>query len=240
MVDTARSMITNALLDINVLADGETPTATQAAGGLRILNNMIDSWNIKPYRVYGAYSVLVPLISNQGTYTWGTGGNINSPRPGVIQSAFLRNTTLPANNVQDIPLPILSNFEFQNAPFKAQTTSQPYYVYINETYPLTQVTLYPIPTDGNYSVVLWYSGLISNFALDDQIILAPGYSRAIQSNLAIELSPSYGAQVDPSTQLIANESLQDLTAKNFQMQEITGIQSTQYDIRTNLYWSSTT
>jgi len=47
MADTALTIITDSLLDIGVLADEEVPTASQAAGALRKLNNLIDSWNIE-------------------------------------------------------------------------------------------------------------------------------------------------------------------------------------------------
>ena len=91
------------------------------------LNDLIDSWNLDPQAVYGANQYIIPLVANQGVYTIGSGGNLNIPRPTLIQQAFIRQTSLPVNNQTDIPLPILTNQQWANLPQKAQVSSFPFY-----------------------------------------------------------------------------------------------------------------
>jgi hypothetical protein len=224
MAYTALDLITDTLVDLGVLADEETPTDSQAQGGLRKLNNMLEDWNIQSFLVYGATSDVFPLISNQGTYTIGTGGNFNIPRPNNIVSAAVRDISLPAANRLDYALDILNDMEYQDIALKGLTTNLPMAIYFDNQFPLMNAYLYPIPSTTQYSLVLWTSGIISSFALTDTVALAPGYKRAIMTNLCLELAPSYGAQavqVAEAMRRNAKSAKDNLKVQNFQLTPLT-------------------
>ena len=239
MVDTALTLITDALLDLGVLADEETPTASQAAGALRKLNNMIDAWNIESLMVYGANSYTLPLVPGQGVYTIGPTGNLNIPRPALIQSAYLRDTLAPVEFRQDLPLYIATDHEWQDVAFKSQTASYPFNtVWFDYAFPLVKAYVNPIPTTNQYSLILWASALLNNLTLYDPIILSPGYKRALTANLSIELAPSYQVQVPDTIARIAMDSKMKIKMNNVQVDEMDlpiGLSTGYYDIRTNRY-----
>ena len=222
MVDTALTLITDALLDLGVLADEETPTASQAAGALRKLNNMIDSWNIESMLVYGAVFNLLPMVPGQSSYTVGPGGNLDIPRPTAIQSISFRDITQPLAQQLDIPVEIFTDRDWQDVPLKNMTSTYPFNgVWVDYDFPLIKLRPNPIPSSSQYSMVVWTSGLISNLTLYQAISLAPGYKRALTANLSVELSPSYQVQVPDVIARIANESKAQLKINNFQLNELT-------------------
>lgn len=239
MADTALTLITDALLDLGVLADEETPSASQAQGGLRKLNNLLDSWNIENLMVYGAQSYTIPLVSGQASYTIGTGGNLNIPRPTSIQSAYVRDLTLPVAQRLDYPLYMYTNQEWSDVAFKGQTASWPNWgVWFDDSYPLINAYVNPVPNTSQYGLVIWIAGDLANLDLNDVISLAPGYKRAIVANLAIEMAPSY--QVEPSAAIveIARQSKSLIKSKNFQLNELQidpRLTGAVFDYRTGYY-----
>jgi len=237
MADTALTLITDALVDLGVLSDDETPSASQAVGGLRKLNNMIDAWNIENLMVYGAMPYVLPLVAGQNAYTIGPSGNLNIPRPATVESVYLRDNTQPVSNQLDLPLYMYNDMEWQEVGFKGQTATYPNNgVWINQSFPLLVANFDPIPSTSQYSAVFWVSGLISTLGINDVVTLAPGYKRALTSNLAIELAPSYGVEVSSATVKIAQDSIEKLKIKNYQLNEMELPYSLQgwgnFDIRT--------
>lgn len=216
MAETALDLITNSLLDLGVLADEETPTASMAVGALRKLNNMIDAWNIENLMVYGGIQNVFPLTPNKGVYTLGIGGDFNIPRPNSINEITIRDVI----QQQDFPIEIYNESQYASIGLKQQTSNLPLGVYVDSLYPLNNVYLWPIPSTSQYSLVMWTNGIIDNFNLDDVIALAPGYKRALESNLCIELSASYGKEVTPSIARIAEDSKAKLKAQNLQLNRL--------------------
>jgi len=238
MADTALDLIVDALLDLGVLADEETPTASQAAGALRKLNNMIDAWNIENLMVYGSQQYIFPLTANQGVYSIGPTGTLNIPRPAQIQSAFIRDVNASAPYRADIPLYIYNDQEWQDVTFKGQTESYPLGIWFNNTSPLIYAYLNPVPSTTQYSVVFWAAGQLANLNLTDVINFAPGYKRALSSNLAIELAASYQVEPPGSVVSIAQKSKSWLQVNNLQINEMNlpvGLDHPWFDIRTGWY-----
>lgn len=217
-METARNLITNALLDLGVLADGETPTASEAVGGLRKLNNMLDAWNIERLMIYGAIQNVFTLAPDQGTYTLGISGNFNIPRPNEVMAAYLRDTA--SNPQADIPIYIQTNEEYADLPYKLEAQTYPYNIYINNTFPLSTVYLNPVPTSTQYKLVLWTSGIISNLDLDSQFTFPAGYAQTIEANLAIILAPSYGVEPSAVTVNLARTGKSNIKAQNFNINEL--------------------
>lgn len=237
MVDTARTIVTDALRDAGVVADEETPTASQVVGGLRKFNNMIDAWNIDNLLVYGSTQYVFPFVPNKGTYTLGPGGDFNMPRPNSITSAYIRDTTLPLDQQMDYEIKIFNNNEYADIPWKNMQSTYPFMgVWFDDSFPLINVKVVPVPTTNQYSLVFWVNGIISNFALNDPILLAPGYKRALTANLVIELCDSYSIEPRASTVRIAGESKQGLMRQNVQIDELYTGGWRGYDVLTNRYY----
>jgi hypothetical protein len=220
MAYTALNLITDVLLDMGVIADQETPTASQAAGALVKLNDLIESWNLDPQKLYGATQYLVPLIANKSTYTIGSGGDLNISRPADITNAFVRNNVLAASQRQDIPITILTDQQWQDVPVKGQQGSYPYAIWFNMEYPLITAYITPIPTGGNYSLVLWDKNDNQQLALNTVLSLPQGYKRALKYGLFIELASGYQLEVPLTISTLAGTSKMSIDRQNLQVNEL--------------------
>lgn len=238
---TARDIIKEALTDLGVLADGKSPSASQALGGLGKLNDMLDAWNNSPLMVYGASSSILPFVANQQIYTIGVGGNLNIPYPSnKIQSAYVRDTSLPLAQQMDYPLYLYNNQEWADVRFKGLSADWPNWgVWFDYNYPLINAYMNPIPSGSQYSMVIWVPGIIANLTLDQVVALPAGYKRCISSNLCPELEGSYGVQTPDRILEIAKDSMANIKVSNLQINELVIDpvlrSNSRYDIRTGRY-----
>lgn len=238
MADTVYDLITESFMDLGVLADGEAPSASQAQGALRKLNNMLDAWNMESLMVYGSQSYVFPLVTSQGTYTIGTGGDFNMPRPNKITGVYLRDVALPPQTQLDLPVTLLTEMEYQNVAFKAQQSTLPYYAYVDNSYPLSTISINPVPSTSQFSLVIWVDGLFSGLTLYQNFLLPPGYKRAITANLAIELAPQYEQEPSAITYQIATSGKDAIRANNLQSNTLSldpRLTSSWFDIRQGRY-----
>lgn len=233
MAYTALNLITDVLLDMGVIADQETPTAAQSVGALTKLNDLIESWNIDPQKLYGATQSILPFIANQATYTIGSGGDLNIARPNGIFAAFVRNTSATPSQQQDIPITILNDQQWADIPTKGMLGSYPYAVWFNMTNPLITAYITPIATDANYSLVIWDNNDNATLSLNTVLVLPPGYKRALKYGLFIELAPSYQIQVPAEITTLAATSKMSIDRQNLQINTLETSGATRYDILSN-------
>jgi hypothetical protein len=235
MAYTTLNLITDVLLDMGVIADQETPTASQSVGALVKLNDLIESWNIDPLKLYGATQRLMPFVPNQQAYTIGIGGNLNIPRPDSITEAFVRSTSQAPSQQQDIPLKVFTDQEWAELPVKGQTGTFPYAVWFDMTFPLITAYVTPIPTGSNYSLMFFDQNSISELALNTVLTLAPGYKRALKYGLYIELAPSYQIQVPPAITTLAATSKMSIDRQNTEINELQTSGTMRYNVLSNTF-----
>jgi hypothetical protein len=211
---TALDLITRSLRLLGVLAAGEAAHAEDAQDALAVLNDMLDAWLLEELLVYGIDRSTFPLVPNVSSYTIGTGGVLNTPRPVRIERAGL--VDLQSTPTLEVPLEVLNEQEYQQITVKGTTSTWPRWLYYDRAYPLGHVILWPVPTLANQLVLyLWHQ--LSQIPLTSTVVdLAPGYRRCVQYNLAVELAPEYG--VSPSVQVLdlASESKDRLKSVNYQ------------------------
>jgi len=236
MADTALTLITDTLLDMGVLANQAQPTAQQTQQALRKLNGMLESWSIEGLLTYGISANILSLVAGKQVYTLGVGGDLSIPYPNSIINQTIRNTSLPAAQQQDYPLYRYNDQEWSQIPFKSQASTWPNWgIWFNETFPLMKANVLPIPTTNQYSIVIWTEDNIGNYTANTVLSLAPGYRRAITTNLYLELAPSYSIQVDDQARQNASESKGIVQINNLQINGLTPNFSNAkwYDIVTN-------
>lgn len=240
MAYTTLNLITDVLLDMGVIADQQTPTAAQSVGALTKLNDLIESWNLDPQKLYGATQNLLPFVANQASYTIGLGGNLNITRPDMIAQAFVRNTSAVPSQQQDIPITVLTKEQWEDIPMKSMTGTYPYAVWFNMTNPLITAYVTPIPTGSNYSLMFFDQNAISELALNTVLALPPGYKRALKYGLFIELAPSYQIEVPNTITTLAATSKMSVDRSNVEINELETSGTGRYDILSNTIrdWSS--
>jgi len=202
---TARSLIARSLRELGALAVGETPTADEASDALTTLNELLEAWSLERLMVYHIAEVTKALTASTASYTIGSGGSINTARPLRIENAVLRDA-----NTLDIPVRLLTRQEYAGIALKQTTSTYPYWLYYDNHYNASgygTITLWPVPSTSDKTLHLWLWQPLSSVAtLDTTIDLPPGYTRALRSNLALELAAEYGREVPTTLLTVALDS----------------------------------
>jgi hypothetical protein len=199
---TVREAGNHALHELGVLAAGETGTADDLNESLEMLNLLVDQWAAERLMIFTVSRTTCNLIPSQQTYTVGTGGDFNVPRPVYVDHVTYinNNMTIPI----ELRLTSLTDDAWAAVPIKDQTVPLPDCYYYNPTFDGAgwgTLKLWKIPTLANLVGVLYAPQQISEFTgLDDVISLPPGYRRMIVKNLACDLADHFGRQ--PSKGLI--------------------------------------
>lgn len=196
---TISDIISNAMLEIGVLAAGETLSAEDAAFGLSKVNRMFDNWNTESNFIYGTLLFQGTLTANKNPHTIGPAAStpdftVTTARPLKILGANLVLTDQTPNIFR--PLKIVDDEWWMNNPVPSLATQIPYYLWPNYSWPTASLFLWPVPTTA-YGIRLDLWTLFSSMALADTFTLPPGYEDAVTLSLAESLTSSYGKQPSP-------------------------------------------
>lgn len=224
---TAQGIITQALKKIGVLTKSSVPDADESADGLVSLNNLLSSWSNESLLIYArtweAFS-----ITGAASYTIGTGQTLNTVRPISIISAYVTQGTT------DYQLSIIPDEVYAQIPVKT-TTGIPENLNYDNGFAAGKIRLYPV-ANTTYTLNLLSEKQLSTFALTDTVSLPPGWERALVYNLAVEMSPEYGVDLDALTLAIARESkgmISLAVSKNRQMTSLVSSKD-RYSIYTDI------
>lgn len=195
---TAREIITRAMQRGGILTKTEQPDADEANDALDTLNNMLSSWSNEGLLIYSRTLENFTLTSGVASYTMGTGGVFNTTRPLFIAEAYVR------DGDTDLDVSVIDDGAYSNIADK-DALGVPYWLNCNNGFPLATIRLWPVPSS-SYVLYLLSEKELTQFTLDDTVSLPPGWKKALIDNLAVELQPEYGQQVDPFVLKKANEA----------------------------------
>ncbi|MGN8022261.1 hypothetical protein ACTJJ7_16280 [Phyllobacterium sp. 22229] len=213
---TARDLITATLKDCGAVGVGQTPSAEDANDALIRLNAMLAQWSRRRWLVYHLIDVVFPANGSL-SYTIGTGGTINTPRPDQIEAAFFRQVVGVPGNQVDYPLTILNSREDYNLIALKALASFPECLFYDSGYPLGNVYIWPVPSS-LYEVHLSIKAQLQSFpTLDTVLNLPPEYEEALRVNLAIRLRISYQLPPDPALNALAKVALNTIKNSNTQI-----------------------
>jgi len=192
----ARTLISDAFRLIGVTRTGQTPSADALADGLSTLNGMLDAWANERLMVPMIVRRVLDLIAGQQTYTIGTAGNWNVPRPMRIEGAGLISGTT------ETPMDHALTFQHWAAISNKSQSGRPYKLYYDKAFPLGNVSLWPVPDDSSLDVALYCWAPLLAFAdlATTQYDLPAGYELALRFNLAVNLIPAFTIQNKSSMQ----------------------------------------
>src|SRR5262245_56481947 len=195
---TVRDLVTNALKRIRVLQAGEVPSAEDAADALARLNSWITSLSLEQLTVYTVTRATWPLTPT--TYTIGTGGTINQPRPvsadWISSIGYQDKTVTPTLEYLQ---PVMTEDQYAAISQKDRQAASPSVWYYNPTYPLGTLRPSPLPTGSNLEGVIYLPTPVTAFAsLQTSVALPPGYEWFLTDNLALKLAPEWEAEIPPA------------------------------------------
>jgi len=195
---------------IGATGKGETPDNDEATDGLAALNTMLDNWKLDRLLVYQIVQTSHTWPAATTSRTIGASGNFAVVRPDEIDSAFVRD----ASN-QDSPLTVLEDRkQYDSIVIKSTQSTLPQLLFYDTAYPLGVIYLYPVPSEQVTLLLNTWQTLQSFATLTTELALPPGYQRAIEYNLAIEIAPDYGRIVDPQVTMIASQSKSAIMGRN--------------------------
>lgn len=197
---TALQIITKALQKNGVLFASEAPSSDMAADGLSALNAMIDSLSNDSLMIYARTSENFPLVGGQATYSIGPSQTFNTVRPIAIVDACY--TRLFPNF--DEPVSIISDELYAGITDKV-SMGRPRVINYNNNFPTAEIKLWPTP-DQNYQLYMTTEKPLANWTLHQDVLLPPGWERALIFNLAIDLAPDYGQPISDALANGARES----------------------------------
>lgn len=204
---TAQTLIDRACRLVGAVASGESASTDETADFLIALNAMIESWNLDRLAIYAISDVTKVLTASDGSYTIGSGGDINTTRPVSIHSA-----SVTVSGV-DLPVQVISKDAFDSIS-SVSSTGVPDRLYYEPAYPLGIVNLYPLP-DSTYTLTLAVRTPLTSFATaGTSVSLPPGYERALAYNLAIEIAPELGRPVPAEVARVAAVSMAAIKRNN--------------------------
>lgn len=195
---TANDLIEASLREIGVLAAGESAAYDDAGDALETLNRLIDQWATERLKMYTVTRTTWTISANDGSYTVGSGGDVDVARPVFVDHVNFIDTSQDPD--LEMELNPLTEDAYARIGEKADTSTYPTAYYYNPTYSsgLATLELYPIPTSSDLEGALYARAHVSQFAaLTTTVSLPPGYERMIVKELAIELAPSYNRQPSP-------------------------------------------
>jgi len=210
---TALDLINGSLRLLGVLASGEVAPNSEANDAFSSLNDMIDTWSNESLLIYEKAYETFGVNVNQQSYQWGAGAtDFNSPRPQRLENINWQQVT--ATTTLELPVDILNKDQWAAISIKGITSSIVTRAWLEFTYPNATLWLWPIPSVAANIVVWSWKPLIDIASINTTLSLPPGYQRALRYNLALELAPEYGVQVDPIVEAHAIESKANLKVMN--------------------------
>jgi hypothetical protein len=213
------AVITPALKEVGVLAIGETATAEDANDCLTALNQLIDQWAAERLMVYTTTRTTWTITASDGSYTVGSGGDINIAWPRYVDGISYVDTSPDPDH--ETPLSRLTEDAYAAIAAKALTSTLPTDFYYNPTYPLGALSLFPIPTSSTLTGVIYHPTAVTSFAaLTTSVSLPPGYERMLRKNLATEVAPMFGRQVDQLLMKQAQDSKEVVKRSNKRLMDM--------------------
>lgn len=216
---TQRDLISRALIANGSYAPGDPISAVDLQTGSELLAEIIDEWasQANALTVLTVNRQVYDLDGSKGgptnPYTYGPGGDWDTgtaARPPMIQDANLvLNSSSPA---VEIPLAIVTTDMYAAQPIKELTNSLPVWLYYNDTVPLGQVFLWPIPTDAANDVALYVPVVTPAFVdLSTLYVCPPGYQKTLR--LCLQAAMVTPFSVNPAVaQKVITDAEQSLTA----------------------------
>jgi hypothetical protein len=182
-------------------AAGRTASPSELTRGLQVFANMVDTSNTSRANIFCEVENQFPTVANQQTYSWGTGGTWNAPRPLRVTQA---NLILPTSPVIRRPMAIWDRSEWAGIILQGiYTWPQGMYLDYAQTAldsitPAANVYLEPIP-DGVYQIETYsWQANVAPATLATAIAFPAGYNEFWLYGLAMRLAPMHGLEVPQS------------------------------------------
>lgn len=213
-VITARDLVTDALLELNIYDPSATISPEDAAYVLRKLNRILDNWNAERPAVYAEVFNSYTLTPALSPHTIGPSGTwVVTSRPVTIERVTL---LLNSTNSPQVDICVRDAAWYGGLTIPSLSTALPTDVYYAPEWPNGKLYFYPVPSSA-LAVVLWTRTILAKLALADAFTLPPGYQDALTLTLCEDIAPTYEKTVAPSLAKKANEARDRIFSNNVEI-----------------------
>ena len=182
-------LLTLCLKDIGIVGEGQTASPDSMQDAFDTLKQMLGMWQADKLYIYASKEISVTL-TGAASYTVGTGGVVNIPRPVKIAAAFWRSGNI------DYAMQVLNSFEDYERIALKDSGALPSAVCYVASYPLATLYVYPSTSTGDLRLVTRID-LPSYVDSYDDLALPPEYAMAIRYSLDELLSVSFQTPLRP-------------------------------------------
>ena len=215
---SAQSLIVSVFRMLGITAQGEDPTAAELLDGKARLDELVDAWGLDRLVQPVVRRAQYTTVAGQASYTIGPAGTVPTPdwigpRPEFVGYVALLLTNSTPNT--ELPLGELTDMSYTTISQKTLSNSQPTAWKYTPTSPAGTFTLWPVPDNSTYPIVVYASEAVLPFtSLTASYSLPSGYMRALRYNLAREIAHEYGRDLPQRIEQLALESLGAVRAHN--------------------------
>ena len=208
---TAGEIIKGALRLIGQLAEGEEPSAETMQDSITAINQMIQSWDIERLSVFSTQDQVFTWPANIASRTIGPTGDFVGNRPIEVDDATYFKD--PSSGLS-FGIKLINQQQYDGIAMKTVTSTYPQVIWVNNTFPDMEMTVYPVPTRALEWHIISVEQLTEVSSVATNMYFPPGYLRAFRYNLAMELAPEFGVEPSPQVQRIAMSSKRNLKRVN--------------------------
>ncbi len=214
---TYQNLVDGALRLVNRLGSGDSPTSTESADYLIVLNEFIDAMTARLGPIYEETTDSVTWTGGQASRTIGTSGNFNVARPQKILAAYFRDSG-GSDNAMDV----ISHQAYQGVSSKTLSVQFPQYLAYNPTFTSSLGTLFiwPIPPSDATIRIVSKKPLAAVSALSNTVTLPPGYQEMFRYNLSLRFAPENGRESFPFVYKNAEDTLWAIERANDTTEEM--------------------
>ena len=209
---TAAELIDGSLRLLGVLAEGETPSAAVMQDSIMAMNQMIQSWDTERLSVFSTQDQVFTWPAYTMSRTIGPTGDFVGNRPIEVDDATYFKD--PSSGLS-FGIKIINQQQYDGIAFKTVTSTYPQVMWINNTFPDMEITVYPIPIKALEWHIISVETLTEVSSVATNLYFPQGYLRAFRYNLACELAPEFGVEPSPQVQRIAMSSKRNIKRINF-------------------------
>ena len=209
---TAAELIEGSLRLLGVLAEGEQPSVAVMQDSIMAMNQMIQSWDTERLSVFSTQDQVFTWPAYTMSRTIGPTGDFVGNRPIEIDDATYFKD--PSSGLS-FGVKLINQQQYDGIAFKTVTSTYPQVMWVNNTFPDMEMTVYPVPIKALEWHIISVETLTEVSSVATDIYFPRGYLRAFRYNLACELAPEFGVEPSPQVQRIAMSSKRNIKRINF-------------------------
>ena len=209
---TAAELINGSLRLLGVLAEGEEPSVAVMQDSIMAMNQMIQSWDTERLSVFSTQDQVFTWPAYTMSRTIGPTGDFVGNRPIEIDDATYFKD--PSSGLS-FGVKLINQQQYDGIAFKTVTSTYPQVMWVNNTFPDIEITVYPVPIKALEWHIISVETLTEVSSVATDMYFPPGYLRAFRYNLACELAPEFGVEPSPQVQRIAMSSKRNIKRINF-------------------------